>query len=437
MKGLKIVVIGGGSSYTPELIDGFIKRSNELCLKEIHLVDIKEGEEKLNIVGSLAKRMFKNAGLDIDIHLTLDRRKALKGADFVITQFRVGGIDARINDELFPLKYNVIGQETTGPGGFAKALRTIPIILDITKDMEELCPNAWLINFTNPSGLVTEAILKYSNIKCIGLCNVPFHMKMNISKMLNINPEELYVDFIGLNHLVWAKNVWYKDKDVTSEVINMLLDGAFLSMKNITDLKWDSDFLRALNMIPCPYLRYYYMKDKILIEEKELAMQGKTRGQIVKEVEAELFNKYSNPDLKEKPSELEKRGGAYYSDAAVSLINAIYNDKKEIHVVNTINNGTLEGIPKNSVIETNCLIDKRGATPLNKMQDIPIEIKGLIQAVKTYEILAIEAAVRGDKSKALLALVNHPLVPSVSVAKNLLEDLININKEYLRQFVCS
>ncbi|MCX7950401.1 MAG: 6-phospho-beta-glucosidase [Clostridiales bacterium] len=434
MCGLKICVIGGGSSYTPELIDGFIKRSNEIKVDDIYLVDIKEGEEKLNIVGNLAKRMIKNAGLNTSIHLTLNRREALKGADFVITQFRVGGIDARIKDEIFPLKYNVLGQETTGPGGFAKALRTIPIMLDITKDMQELCPDAWLINFTNPSGLVTEAVLKYSKIKCIGLCNVPIHMKMNIAKMLDLNPEDLYLDFIGLNHLIWARKVWIKNQDITDNVINKLLDGASLSVKNITDLKWDANFLKALRMIPCPYLRYYYMNDVMVMEEKELASKGKTRGQLVREVEEELFKKYSNPDLKDKPKELEKRGGAYYSDAAVSLISAIFNDKKEIHVVNTLNNGIIDGIPNNCVIETNCIIDSRGATPLIKKEDIPIEIKGLILAVKSYEILAVESAVKGDKEKALLALVNHPLVPSVSVAKNLLNDLLNMNKKYLTQF---
>lgn len=434
MYGLKICVIGGGSSYTPELIDGFIKRANELKVKEIFLVDIKEGEEKLNIVGNLAKRMIKNAGLNTSIYLTFNRKEALKGADFVITQFRVGGIDARIKDEIFPLKYNVLGQETTGPGGFAKALRTIPVMLEITKDMQELCPDAWLINFTNPSGLVTEAVLKYSNIKCIGLCNVPIHMKMNISKMLDVTPEDLYVDFVGLNHLVWARKVWFKNQDVTEVVINKLLDGESLSVKNITDLKWDKGFLKALGMIPCPYLRYYYMNDIMVSEEKELALKGKTRGQIVKEIEEELFMKYLNPDLNVKPKELEKRGGAYYSDAAVSLISAIYNDKKELHVVNTLNKGIIDGIPNDSVIETNCIIDSRGVTPLIKKEDVPIEIKGLISAVKSYEILAVEAAVKGDKDKALLALVNHPLVPSVSVAEKLLSDLININKNYLTQF---
>lgn len=435
MAGLKIAIIGGGSSYTPEIIEGFIVRKQELPVKEIHLVDIKEGQEKLNIVGNLAKRMVEKAGLDIKINLTLDRREALKDADFVVTQFRVGGLDARARDERFPLKYDVLGQETTGPGGFAKGLRTIPVMMDICKDMEELCKDAWLINFTNPSGLVTEAVRKYTNIKCIGLCNVPIHMKMDIASMLDANSEDIFVEFTGLNHLVWGRKVYLKGEDVTSKVIDKLLDGASLSMKNITDLKWNGEFLRALNMIPCPYHRYFYMTDKLLEEEKEAAKDGGkgTRAEVVKAVEGRLFELYKDTKLKEKPKELEKRGGAYYSDAAVSLISAIYNDKKEIHTVNTVNNGTIKQLPENSVIETNCLIDRRGATPLN-IDELPAEILGLLQSVKSYEINAVEAAVKGDKRKAILALASHPLVPSAAIAVDLVNEILEINKEYLPQF---
>lgn len=435
MAGLKIAIIGGGSSYTPEIIEGFIVRKDELPVKEIYLVDIKEGQEKLNIVGSLAKRMVEKAGLDININLTLDRREALKDADFVVTQFRVGGLDARAKDERFPLKYNVLGQETTGPGGFAKALRTIPVMLDICKDMEELCKDAWLINFTNPSGLVTEAVRKYTDIKCLGLCNVPIHMKMDIASMLDADSQDIFVEFTGLNHLVWGRKVYLKGEDVTSQVIDKLLDGASLSMKNITDLKWNAEFLRALNMIPCPYHRYFYMTDKLLEEEKEAAREGGqgTRAEVVKGVEEKLFELYKDVNIKDKPKELEKRGGAYYSDAAVSLISAIYNDKKEIHTVNTVNNGTIKELPNNSVIETNCLVDRRGATPLN-IDELPAEVLGLLQSVKSYEVNAVEAAVKGDKNKAILALASHPLVPSAATAVEIVNELIEINKSYLPQF---
>lgn len=432
--GLKIAIIGGGSSYTPEIIEGFLKRSYELPVSSIYLVDIEEGREKLNIVGSLAKRMVKKCGSNIEIVLTLDRREALKDADFVTTQFRVGGLQARAKDERFPLKYGVLGQETTGPGGMAKALRTIPVILDICKDMEELCPNAWLVNFTNPSGLVTEAVTKYSKIKCIGLCNVPIHMKMDFAKMLKVDYEDISVDFIGLNHLVWANKVYVKENDVTEKIIEMLTDGYSLSMNNITDLKWDKEFLKALGMVPCPYHRYFYMNDRMVEDEITASNGDGTRAEVVKKVEDRLFELYKDENLNEKPKELEKRGGAYYSDAAVSLISAIYNNKREVHVVNVRNEGTISTLPKDVVIETNCLVDSRGATPLGVKDDLPLDILGLITAVKSYEVNAVEAAVKGDKNKALMALSIHPLIPSVEVAKMLLEEILEINKEYLPQF---
>ncbi|WP_291574157.1 6-phospho-beta-glucosidase [Clostridium sp. UBA4548] len=436
MKGLKIAIIGGGSSYTPEIIEGFIKRSKELPVEEIHLVDIKSGENKLNIVGNLARRMIDKVGANIKIILTFDRKTALKDADFVVTQFRVGGLQARAMDERFPLKYGVLGQETTGPGGFAKALRTIPVILEICKDIEELCPEAWLINFTNPSGIITETVLKHTKTKCIGLCNVPIHMTMNIAKILEVEPKDIFIDFVGLNHLLWGKKVWHKEQDVTSKIIEAFLDGESLTMKNIADLKWDGEFLRALNMIPCPYHRYYYMTDTLVKEEKLLVDSGKgTRAEQVQEVERVLFKKYSDPSLDVKPKELEKRGGAYYSEAAVSLISAIYNNKREVHVVNTRNNGAIYQVPEDSVIEVNCLIDSRGATPLSYKERLPVEISGLIQQVKSYEILAVEAAVKGDINKALMALVANPLIPSVDTAKSLLKDLLEINKDYLPQFM--
>ncbi len=436
MKGLKIAIIGGGSSYTPEIIEGFIKRSEELPVEEIHLVDIESGENKLNIVGNLARRMIDKVGASIKIVLTFDRKTALKDADFVVTQFRVGGLQARAMDERFPLKYGVLGQETTGPGGFAKALRTIPVILEICKDIEELCPEAWLINFTNPSGIITETVLKHTKTKCIGLCNVPIHMTMNIAKILEVEPKDIFIDFVGLNHLLWGKKVWYKEQDVTSKIIEGFLDGKSLTMKNIVDLKWDGEFLRALNMIPCPYHRYYYMTDTLVKEEILLVDSGKgTRAEQVQEVERVLFKKYSDPSLDVKPKELEKRGGAYYSEAAVSLISAIYNNKREVHVVNTRNNGAIDQVPEDSVIEVNCLIDSRGATPLSYKERLPVEISGLIQQVKSYEILAVEAAVKGDINKALMALVANPLIPSVDTAKSLLKDLLEINKDYLPQFM--
>ncbi|SCZ01976.1 6-phospho-beta-glucosidase [Alkaliphilus peptidifermentans] len=435
MAGLKIAVIGGGSSYTPEIIEGFINRHHELPVKEIHLVDIPEGMWKLEIVGALAKRMVARAGVDIEIVLTTNRRAAIEKADFVTTQFRVGGLAARAKDERIPLKYDVLGQETTGPGGFAKAMRTIPVILEICNDIEELAPNAWLINFTNPAGLITEVVQKYTNVKVIGLCNVPIGMVKMVANILEVESKRVKIDFVGLNHLVWGSKVLVDGEDVTQIVLNKLSDGAALTMKNIPDLKWDSEFLNSLGMLPCPYHRYFYMmEDMVKDQQKAIEEGGKgTRAEQVLEVEKGLFEVYKDDTLQEKPQQLEKRGGAYYSDAAVSLISAIHNNKKQLHVVNVKNNGTIIGLPKDVVIEVTAVVDKTGAHPI-QVGEISPKIYGLIQGVKAFEELTVEAGVKGDYQMALQAMAVHPLVPSVTVAKKLLDDILIENKEYLPQF---
>lgn len=435
MKGIKVVTIGGGSSYTPELIEGFIKRYDELPVRELWLVDIKEGEEKLKIVGELAKRMVKKAGVPMDIHLTLDRREALKDADFVTTQIRVGLLDARIKDEKIPLKYGVIGQETNGPGGMFKGLRTIPVILDITKDMAELCPDAWLINFTNPAGMVTEAVLKYGKIKkVIGLCNVPIGMKMGIADMLGVDSDRINIDFAGLNHMVYGLNVYLDGERVTDRVIDILTsDDVSMTMKNIVDLGWEKEFIKALGVIPCPYHRYYYQTKKMLEHELEEAKTVGTRGEVVKQVEKELFELYKDPNLDYKPPQLEKRGGAYYSDAACNLISSIYNNKGDIQPVNTRNNGAISSIDSDSAVEVSCVITKDGPKPL-AMGDLPVQVRGLVQQIKSFERVAAEAAVTGDYNKALLAMTINPLVPSDTVAKQILDEMLEAHKDYLPQF---
>ncbi|ADQ13634.1 6-phospho-beta-glucosidase [Halanaerobium hydrogeniformans] len=431
-KGLKVATIGGGSSYTPEIIEGFIKRHDELPVKELYLVDIEEGKWKLDIVGNLAKRMVEEAGIDMEIHLTLDRREAIKDADFVTTQFRVGLLDARIRDEKIPLQYDCIGQETTGAGGMAKALRTIPVILDIAKDMEELAPDAWLINFTNPSGIITETVSKYTDINVLGLCNVPIVMEKMTAEILDADADKLRMDFVGLNHLVWGRAAYLNGENKISEVLDELATGNFKDVENVPDYEWGKEFLQSLGMLPCPYHRYYYLTDLMLQEEIEAAKNEGTRGEVVKGLEASLFELYKNEDLKEKPEELEERGGQYYSDAACDLISAIYNDKGTLHYVNVKNNGAVNCLPEDSVIERTSLIAKNGATPLN-VDPLPPQVKGLLQVVNEYETLTIEAGVHGDYGAAVQALTIHPLVES-SVVKDLLDDIIEKNINYLPQF---
>ncbi|GGF99571.1 6-phospho-beta-glucosidase [Paenibacillus albidus] len=436
-KGLKIVTIGGGSSYTPELVEGFIKRYHELPVKELWLVDIEAGREKLEIVGAMAQRMVKAAGIDCEIHLTLDRQKALKGADFVTTQLRVGHMDARIKDETIPNKYGLIGQETNGAGGMLKAFRTIPVILEIVEDMKVLCPNAWLINFTNPAGMVTEAVLRYGMWeKVIGLCNVPIVAVKNESAVLEENEDTLFFKFAGINHLHWHKIYGHNGQDLTRQAIDKLYGPDAKSeriVENIKNMRFLHEQLVQLDMLPCPYHRYYYMTDAMLQEELEEAKGEGTRGQVVKRLEESLFELYKDPNLDHKPEELEKRGGAYYSDAACEIINSIYNNKGTQMVVSTRNNGAINDLPVESAIEITSVITSHGAEPIH-FGSFPPAQRGLLQLMKSMEELTIEAAVTGNYATALQAFTSNPLVQSGDSAKALLDELLEAHKQYLPQF---
>ncbi|GAA0609841.1 6-phospho-beta-glucosidase LicH [Virgibacillus siamensis] len=432
---LKVATIGGGSSYTPELVEGFIKRYDEFPLTELWLVDIEEGKEKLEIVGDLAKRMVQKAGLPINVHLTLNRREALKNADFVTTQFRVGGLDARAKDERIPLKYGVIGQETNGPGGLFKGLRTIPVILEVTKEMEELCPDAWLINFTNPAGMVTEAVLRYSNIdRVVGLCNVPIGMEMGVAKLLDVDHSRIRIDFAGLNHMVYGLDVYLDGVSVKEEVIRKLSDPENISfVKNIDGMGWQPEFIQALNALTCPYHMYYYKSKEMLDKAIDSSKKEGTRAEVVQQLEKELFELYKDKDLDIKPPQLEERGGAYYSDAAVRLITSIYTDKRDIQPVNTMNRGAIASIPDDSAIETSCVITKDGPIPL-AVGDLPVAARGLVQQIKSFERISAEAAVTGDYNKAVLALTINPLTPSDVIAKQIVDEMMEAHEEYLSQF---
>lgn len=428
---LKIAIIGGGSSYTPEIIEGFILRHHELPLEEIWLVDIPAGEEKLTIVGNLAKRMVEKSGINCKIHLTLNRREALKGASFVTTQFRVGLLEARIKDERIPLSRGMLGQETNGVGGFAKALRTIPVILDIAKDMEELCPDAFLINFTNPAGVITETVLRHTKIKAIGLCNVPVNMRKAVAKVLG--SEDFVFHATGLNHYVWGKHVYFQGKDVMPELLPRLLADDEFNPKNIGATPYIEEQVLATGLMPCYYHSYYYLQDEMLKHGIEDFKENGTRGEVVKRVEDELFELYKDVNLAVKPAQLEKRGGAYYSEAACELINAIYNDKRSLMIVNVQNNSTLPFLPQDAVIETTCMITNAGAIPL-AMSPLPESAQGELALLKAYERLTIEAGIEGNYGKALQALTIHPLTTSGQVLKEVFDEILEAHKEFLPQF---
>ncbi|MWC27815.1 6-phospho-beta-glucosidase [Paenibacillus sp. MMS18-CY102] len=428
--GLKIAVIGGGSSYTPELVEGFIQNYEQLPVRELWLVDIEEGLHKLNIVGQLAQRMVEQSGLPMQVHLTTDRRRAIEGADFVSTQMRVGMLAARGRDETIPLRYGVIGQETTGPGGMMKALRTIPVLLDICRDIEELAPNAWLLNFTNPAGMVTEAILQHAKVRSIGLCNAPIGLRKWLSGKYSVPADRIYTEFVGLNHLHWVSRVEVDGVDKLTELLNNQED---YSAKNVPQQGWNPAFLRSLGALPSYYLKYFYMTDKMLAEQQKALQQDGIRAEVVKRVEDELFKLYADPALTEKPKQLEQRGGAYYSEAAVNLMRSLYNGTNDIQALNVANQGVLDFLPDDASIEVNCIVTKSGPLPL-PVTNVPAQAKGLIHAVKTYEQLAIRAAVTGDRGLALQAMAHHPLVPSVDTAVALLDEMLEANRAYLPQF---
>jgi 6-phospho-beta-glucosidase len=422
----KLCVIGGASTYTPELIEGFIERQAELGLATVALMDIDE--DRLRVVGGLARRMIRAAGSPLELVLATEREKGLEGADFVICQIRVGGSDQRVIDEKIALRFDIVGQETTGPGGFAKALRTIPVMLSLAADMERLCPHAWLINFTNPSGLVTEALVKHSKARAIGLCNLPINMLHTVAGYLGVEPPSISLDYVGLNHLSWVKGAYWNGQDVTEIMMAKAVEEARQVAKGHS--VFSAELLEELAMLPCYYLRYYYHHDKVLQEQREA---GKTRGEEVREIEETLLAMYGDPRLDRKPEELEKRGGALYSTAAVSLVAAIVDNRNEVHIVNCQNRGAIADLPLGSVVEVPCLVGTAGAAPL-MVGRLPVAIRGLIQSVKAYEELTVEAAVTGDRRSALQALLNHPLVPSYGVARGLLGAILEANRDYLPQF---
>ncbi|MCU7202497.1 family 4 glycosyl hydrolase [Turicibacter sanguinis] len=425
MGGIKIAIIGAGSTYTPELIEGMIKRKDSLPLREIVLMDIDQ--HKLGIVGHLAQRMLVTHGIECECRLTEDLDGALVGADFVLAQIRVGKLPARVLDETIPLKYGLIGQETCGIGGFFKALRTVPEILKIAKRMEELCPDAFLINFSNPAGIVAQAVLTHTNIKMLGLCNVPFNMMKSLKERLNL--EEATFEYVGLNHLSWITSIKNNGHDYIKEALEMGLNSE--GMKNIPLQGFTADLIHTVGAIPSSYMEYYYYKDKKfkLVSEAE-----ETRGQKCMRLEEELLELYQNEELHEKPEQLASRGGANYSECAISLVDAIYNDRGEVHVVNLLNNGCLDFMADDDVVEVCAIIGRDGAKPIKIENFNNPHIEEVMTQVKAYERHTVNAAISGDTEEAMRALMVNPLVWDYQVAKSCFEEMKEVHAAYLPQF---
>ncbi len=428
---MKITVIGGGSTYTPELVSGFLERANRLPLSELWLMDIDAA--RLNIVGGFAQRMAAAKGDPFKVVLSTDRREAIRSASYVITQLRVGQMPARVADEYLGRRHGLIGQETTGIGGMAKALRTIPVILDIANDLRETAPGAWLLNFTNPAGLVTEALHRYApDVLAVGVCNVGITTRMEILENLEkftgekFAEERAVLKTLGLNHLTWHYGF-----TVDGEEMWPLIFPAFLEkVRQETEPEWDHDLLERLGMIPNYYLQYfYYTARKLAAQEK----WPPSRGEEVIEIEKDLLRQYADPALSEPPPDLMKRGGAYYSTLATRLIASHYNDLGYVEVVNVRNNGAVKEWPADWVLEMPAKVDKSGLHPL-PADPLPEACFDLIRRVKEYELLTVEAAVHGDRDAARQALLTHPLGPKADQAQAVLDDLLETHKQWLPRF---
>lgn len=414
---MKVAIVGGGSTYSPELVQGLAKRSHALRIDEVVLHDVKA--ERLAPVGAFCARMAAALGARCALHTTTSLDEALEGADIVVIQIRVGGQQGRHEDIRLGLDHGLIGQETTGVGGFAKALRTIPVVLEIADRIAERCPDAWILNFTNPSGMVSEALLRAGHHRTLGLCNVPIEMHMDIAKVLERPVEDVSLDWVGLNHLGWVRRVIVDGEDVLPSLLEAI-EAKVSGPANLPELDYPPGFIQALGALPSSYVRFFYAPEAMLAE-----IQGKsqTRAQEVMALEASLLERYEDPQQVTLPDELSQRGGAWYSRLAVDVIAALQGEASKVLIVNTTNGSALEALPPDASVEVPARLSRHGVEPLD-CGEVDPALMGLMQAVKTYERLAIDAALTGSVTLALKALIAHPLVPNAQVATDVLSALV-------------
>ncbi|MFF0464369.1 6-phospho-beta-glucosidase [Streptomyces mexicanus] len=418
---MKLTVVGGGSTYTPELVDGFARLRDTLPVEELVLVD--PAADRLDLVGGLARRIFAKQGHPGRIVATGDLDAAVDGADAVLLQLRVGGQAARQQDETWPLQCGCVGQETTGAGGLAKALRTVPVVLDIAERVRRANPEAWIIDFTNPVGIVTRALLQAGH-RAVGLCNVAIGLQRKFAALLGVAPAEVHLDHVGLNHLTWETGVRLGGPEGTDVLPRLLAEhGETIA----ADLRLPRPLLDRLGTVPSYYLRYYYAHDQVV---EELRTKP-SRAAEVAAMERELLRMYGDPTLEEKPALLAKRGGAYYSEAAVDLAAALLGGGGSPHqVVNTRNKGTLPFLPDDAVIEVQAAVGPKGPSPLPVAPLDPL-YAGLVANVTAYEDLALQAALHGGRDRVLRALLAHPLIGQYAYAEALTDQLIAHNREHL------
>jgi len=419
---MKLAIVGGGSTYTPELIDGFARLRATLPIDEVWLVD--PSEERVSLVAGVSQRMFARAGHPGRVIATSDLVAGVSDADAVLIQLRVGGQDARRGDETWPHEVHCIGQETTGPGGLAKALRTVPVVLRVAAAVREHAkPDAWIVDFTNPVGIVTRALLD-QDYRALGLCNVAIGFQRRFAARFGVAADEVQLDHVGLNHLSWIRQVRVDGVDRMPDLLDTPaaeeLAGA---------IRVPADLLRTLGAIPSYYLHYFYCTDRAIAEQAS----GPHRAEEVLQIERTLLAMYANPALDHKPALLEQRGGAYYSEAAAALVTSLLTGDRAHHYVNVRNNGSVAGLPDDAVVEVPATVDRAGAHPV-PIAPLAPELLGLVQAVTAYEVLTIQAARTGDRRVAVRALLANPLVRQWDRAVPLLDALLEANRPHLPQF---
>ena len=418
---MKIAVVGGGSTYTPELVDGIARLGGTIDVDQLVLCD--PDSARLEVVAGVSQRIAGRRGWPGKITSTSDLGAAVDGADFVLLQLRIGGQAARHQDETIPLRCGCVGQETTGAGGFAKALRTVPVVLDIAAEVQRRAPDAWIIDFTNPVGIVTRALLDGGH-RALGLCNVAIGFQRLFASWLGVDAAEVRLGHAGLNHLTWIRSVDVGGTDVLPAIIEE--HGEQLSDRLGLPLR----LLHTLGAVPSYYLRYFYRHDAVVAEQRDAE---RTRAEEVAEIELELLEIYRDPKVDTKPELLVRRGGAFYSEAAVQLVSSLCADTGDVQVVDVRNNGALAELPDDAVVEVPCIINRSGATPA-VTRGLDRSTNGLAAAVASYERLAAEAAVTGDRETAFLALLAHPLIGQIKPAEQLLDDLLRVNAAHLPRF---
>ena len=419
MKNLKIAVIGAGSPYTPELVGGLASRGAEINADEISLFDIDA--KRLETIAAFCARYAARLKFTAKINAAKNLEEALHGADYVVTQIRVGGNRQRVFDEKIPGSFGLIGQETTGAGGAMKALRTIPVMLGIAKKMENYCPGAFIVNYANPTGMVTEAVTRFGRTRIAGLCSGGLFPEMWAQKALGISPGRLGFDYFGLNHMNFTFNIKIDGKNITDE--------QFESMAKQNPAV-DAGLAKILGAIPSPYLQYFFHRQRCIAQQKEAAQ---TRGEQVVELEKEIFDAFAERNREEIPEALSRRGGGGYSEVAAKFICASEDRAGAEMVLNAPNNGAVSFLPHNAVVETVCNVNERECAPLKNIK-VPPPCVGLIAAVKNYEQLAVEAAVEGCEKKLTQAFAAHPLIADYGIIKKMIPELLEANKEYLPQF---